>query len=188
MQAPGEQAVIQRPPESDLHRLGGSGRRDGQDPAGRVDVAALVVADLVPPLRPGSQGEPVRITEPAVDHEPEWLARSQRVAGLAVAGQAALDAGGVQQDGEPAAGRRPTAHARRAARPRGSCRRHRRRAARARRRSPRSSAPRTRRRAGAGCMAPRPPSGGCLRTSVVAVRPGRARTRVAAVAPSTVTV
>jgi len=74
------------------------------EPLQHQHVAALLAADLVPALRAGSQGEPLRITEPAVNDQPEWLTRSQRVPGLPVASQAALDAGGVQQDGEPAVG------------------------------------------------------------------------------------
>ena len=75
VQAAGEQAVIERPVEGDLQRLAPSGRRDGQRPVGRVDVAALVAADLVPPLRRRPGAGPPRVAEPGVDDEPERLAR-----------------------------------------------------------------------------------------------------------------
>jgi hypothetical protein len=50
VQAPGEQAVIERAAKADPQRLGGTGRRDRQRPAAWVDVAALFAADVVPPI------------------------------------------------------------------------------------------------------------------------------------------
>jgi hypothetical protein len=104
VQAPGEQALIQGPPEGDLHWLGGPGAWRRQQPAVGVDMTSLVAAGLISPVRSGSQGESLRIMEPGIDYEPESLASSQRVAGILVGGQAAFDPGRVQQDREPAAG------------------------------------------------------------------------------------
>src|ERR1017187_3888204 len=97
MQATGDKAVIQWPPEGDLHRFGRPRRRDREHPVARVDVAAFFAADLVPLLRAGSEGVSARVRETAVDYEPEWLTRSQRVASIPVAGQAPLDAGRVDR-------------------------------------------------------------------------------------------
>src|SRR3984957_11948063 len=107
LQAPGEQSVIKRAAEGDLQRLARSGRRDRQLPGDGIDMPALFAADLVPPLRRNPERKPVRVTEPVPDDQPERLARAQRVPGRLVAGQAALDASGIKQDGEPAAGRPP---------------------------------------------------------------------------------
>src|SRR6202042_1898116 len=84
-----------------------SGRRDRQLPADRIDMPALFAADLIPPLGRMPQRKPLRVTEPVPNDQPERLARAQRVPDLVVAGQAALDTGGIQQDGEPTAGSVP---------------------------------------------------------------------------------
>jgi hypothetical protein len=53
---------------SDLQRLDGPGRRDREILGAEVDVAALIVANLVPPLGGRQQGEPLRIMESGVDY------------------------------------------------------------------------------------------------------------------------
>ena len=146
-------------PNADVQRL--TGRPAGRSaPSGRARRGDAPGRRPVPPLRPGPQREPPGIRKPAADHQPERRTGPQRVAGLAVPGQAPLDAGGIQQDREAAALAVPQLVLGRAAGPRAARAAASSTSGHAGRHSPRSSARRTTRRAGAGCAAPRSPSGG----------------------------
>ena len=100
--------MIERAAEGDPQRLARSSRAGppASQPAGST-CRRSSLADLIAPLGRCPQRASRRVAEPRVDDQPERLARAQRVAGLAVRRQAALDAGGVEQDGEPPTDRVP---------------------------------------------------------------------------------
>jgi hypothetical protein len=102
-----QQAIVERPVERDRQRPAGAARRHGHGPRTRGDVTALVGPDPVAPLRGGPEPAAGRVAQSVADDEPERLAGLQRVAGLAVRGQASLDPGRLKQDREPAAGGAP---------------------------------------------------------------------------------
>ena len=145
-----------------------------------LDVAALVVADLVAPLGPGAQRGPGGVAEPGVDDEAERLRRA--AAGSRPARWPTRPRLMRAGSSRTVRRRRPASHSSCSVGSRAPAqrrRRHRRRAGRARRPSPRSSAPRTARRAGAGCAAPRRAVGWMASTSVG----GRTRPAAAGAGP-----